>query len=140
MCASTKLLRFALISIVLLTVGFILAAPAIAQNEVGAPGRLRCEYLKIPEGIDLRQPRFEWVLDNSRRGVMQTAYQILVASTPADLAGNRGDMWDSGKSASSDSTQVVYNGKALVSGHLYYWKVRSWDGQGNPSAYSETAK
>lgn len=140
MRASKKSLRFVLTSIVILIVGFMLAAPGFAENGAVAPGHLRCEYLKNPTGIDVRQPRFEWVLDNSRRGVTQTAYQILVAATPADLAANRGDVWDSGKLASSDSTQVVYNGKALVSGHLYYWKVRTWDGQGNPSAYSEPAK
>ncbi|HEV2246350.1 MAG TPA: family 78 glycoside hydrolase catalytic domain, partial [Terriglobia bacterium] len=140
MRASEKFLRFVLTSIMILIAGFILAAPGFAENVGVAPGRLRCEYLKNPTGIDVRLPRFEWVLDNSGRGVMQTAYQILVAATPADLAGNRGDVWDSGKVASSDSTQVVYDGKALVSGHLYYWKVRTWDGQGNPSAYSEPAK
>ena len=140
MRASEKFLRFVLTSIMILIAGFILAAPGLAENGAVAPGHLCCEYLKNPTGIDVRQPRFEWVLDNSGRGVMHTAYQILVAATPADLAGNQGDVWDSGKVASSDSTQVVYNGKALVSGQVYYWKVRTWDGQGNPSAYSEPAK
>ncbi len=140
MRASEKSLRFVLISISLLMAGFLLITPGFAENAAGAPGRLRCEYLTNPTGIDVRQPRFQWVLENSGRGVMQTAFQILVASSPADLAKDRGDVWDSGKVASADSAQVVYNGKPLVSGHTYYWKVRTWNTQENSGAYSQPAQ
>jgi|YelNatPaOPRAMG01_1025707.scaffolds.fasta_scaffold28005_2 alpha-L-rhamnosidase len=119
--------------------GFLIIPSAHAANSEEAPCQLRCEYLKNPHGIDVTQPRFQWVLPNSRRGEMQAAYQVLVASSLADLARDRGDAWDSGKVSSSDSTQVVYSGKPLVSGHTYYWKVRYWDNQGNASAYSQPA-
>src|SRR5579875_3414437 len=119
--------------------GFLILPSARAANSAEAPWQLRCEYLKNPRGIDVTQPRFQWVLPDSRRGEMQTAYQVLVASSLADLARDRGDVWDSGKVSSSDSTQVVYSGKPLVSGHTYYWKVRYWDSQGNASAYSQPA-
>ncbi len=140
MRASEKFLRFVLISITLLMAGFLFLTPGFAENAAGAPARLRCEYLTNPTGIDVRQPRFQWVLANSGRGVMQTAFQILVASSPADLAKDRGDVWDSGKVASADSAQVVYHGKPLVSGHTYYWKVRTWDTQGETGAYSQPAQ
>jgi alpha-L-rhamnosidase len=132
--------RVVLLSIAIFLGGSLKVAPCLAANGSESPAHLRCEYLKNPLGIDVRQPRFQWVLANSRRGEMQTAYQILVASSPAARVEDRGNMWDSGKVASDDSTQVVYKGKSLESGRTYYWKVRYWDGNVNPSDYSEPAK
>lgn len=140
MHTSDKFLRLILTSITVIVAGFLFVTPGFAENGEGAPGHLRVEYLSNPAGIDVRQPRFQWVLGGTGRGEMQTAYQILVALSSADLARDRGDVWDSGKVASADSTQVVYNGKALESGHTYYWKVRTWDGQGSSSGYSEPGK
>lgn len=105
-----------------------------------APGNLRCEYSRDPLGIDVRQPRFAWVLEHSERAQKQTAYQVLVATRPALLDQDQGDQWDSGKVASADSTQVAFSGKPLESGHTYYWKVRTWDKDGNPSPYSKPAQ
>ena len=46
---------------------------------------LRCEYLTDPLGIDVAQPRLSWKLESGdlkpERGVRQSAYQILVASS-----------------------------------------------------------
>jgi alpha-L-rhamnosidase len=100
---------------------------------------LRCEYLKNPLGIDVRQPRFAWVLAHTERGQKQTAYQVQVGSGPEILSQDRGDLWDSGRTASDDSTQVVYRGKSLASGLTYYWKVRYWDKEGRASEYSRPA-
>ena len=72
-------------------------------------------------------------------GAKQTAYQILVASTPEKLAADEGDLWDSGRVASDQSTQVVYAGKPLLSRTRCHWKVRLWDAEGNPTAYSKPA-
>lgn len=104
------------------------------------PQNLRCEYLSNALGIDVRQPRFAWVLDHTARGQRQTAYQILVATQPGLLDQDKGDQWDSGKVVSEDSTQVVYSGKPLASGAAYYWKVRSWDKDGKASPYSRVAQ
>jgi alpha-L-rhamnosidase len=104
-----------------------------------APINLRCEYLKDPLGIDVPQPRFAWVLEHTERAQKQSAYQVLVSTRRELLDQDRGDHWDSGKVASEESTQVVYMGKALESGHSYYWKVRYWDKDGNPSPYSQPA-
>ena len=132
--------RLVLIPAAVLLAGSLTVVPGWAASGAEAPAHLRCEYLTNPIGIDVRQPRFEWVLDNSRRGEMQAAYQVLVASSPASLAKDSGDVWDSGKVMSGDSTQVAYAGKPLQSGHDYYWKVRTWDGEGNSSVYSQPAK
>ena len=43
---------------------------------------LRTELLKSPEGIDVRQPRLSWRIESDEQNVIQTAYHILVASSP----------------------------------------------------------
>jgi alpha-L-rhamnosidase len=117
-----------------------LAVPSFGATEGPLPPvNLRCEYLRNPVGIDVRQPRFSWVLMHTERAQMQSAYQVLVASSPELLAANTGDEWDSGKIASDNSTQVVYGGKPVVSNHFYFWKVRYWDKDGRASDYSHPA-
>ena len=105
-----------------------------------APTDLRCEYLSNPMGADVQKPRFSWVLHHTERAQMQTAYQILIAGSADGLARDGGNVWDSRKVDSSDSTQVVYAGKSLSSGKTYYWKVRYWDTAGNASPYSAAAQ
>ena len=96
-----------------------------------APVALRCEYRVNPQGIDEPQPRLTWRIEFGGRGAKQTAYQILVSSSPERLAKNSGDVWDSGKVASSKSVNIVYAGQPLVSRGQYFWKVRVWDKDGN---------
>ena len=62
---------------VLLAIPAVGAAPA-ARGAEGPlpPDNLRCEYLKNPVGIDVRQPRFAWVLKHTGRAQMQSAYQV----------------------------------------------------------------
>ena len=100
---------------------------------------LRCEYLENPLGIDAPAPRLGWIITSDRRGELQTAFQVLVASTPELLAKDEGDLWDSGKVASDRSIQVEYAGKTLVSRQNCHWKVRAWDRSGTPSVWSKPA-
>ena len=96
----------------------------------------RCEYLRNPLAIDTPQPRLSWSLQAEQRGQKQTAYRVLVASTPELLAKDVSDLWDSGKVTSDQSTQVVYAGKTLPSRIRCFWKVQAWDKDGKPSAWS----
>jgi alpha-L-rhamnosidase len=66
-----------------------------------------CEYDVNPLGVDATQPRFTWVLDCKRRGAMQKAYQVLVASRPERLAADAGDLWDSGRVQCGESVNIV---------------------------------
>ena len=52
---------------------------------------LRCEYLKDPMGVDAAQPRLSWIIQSKQRGQRQTAYQVLVAASPAVLQHDQGD-------------------------------------------------
>jgi hypothetical protein len=107
------------------------------------PDRLRCEYRIDPLGVDSAKPRLDWIEkagDSAARGLSQTAYQILVASSPDVLGKDVGDLWDSGKTASSQMSQIAYGGKLLVSNQPCWWKVRVWDEAGNASAWSPAAQ
>ena len=101
---------------------------------------LRCEYLHDPLGIDAAEPRLSWTLRSDVRGQRQTAYQVLVASSPELLQGQQGDLWDSGRVSSDETTQVVYAGKFLPSRQACFWKVRVWDRDGTPSDWSPPAR
>ncbi len=98
---------------------------------------LTCEYAADPLGVDTARPRFGWILTSNERARMQSAYQILVARSEEKLQARVGDKWDSGKVISDRSVNVDYRGEALASGEKCYWKVRVWDEQGRPSAWSK---
>ncbi|MBN1900588.1 family 78 glycoside hydrolase catalytic domain, partial [Candidatus Sumerlaeota bacterium] len=69
----------------------------------------------------------------------QTAYRILVSSSPDILKEERGDLWDSGKIESDETLNVFYNGKELVSRTRYFWKARVWDKDDAASPWSQAA-
>ena len=85
---------------------------------------LRTEQLKNPAGIDVRQPRLSWRIESDEQNVIQTAYHILVASSPELLEQGKGDIWDSGKIESDASQWITYQGKTLKCNAPYYWKVK----------------
>ncbi|HEY1790157.1 MAG TPA: family 78 glycoside hydrolase catalytic domain [Verrucomicrobiae bacterium] len=98
-----------------------------------APVDLRCDYSINPLGVDSESPRLFWQLPGNQRGQKQIAYEILVSSSSKLLAGNSGDLWDSGKIPSGDTIQIDYAGRELSSFQRVVWKVRVWDGRGNVS-------
>ncbi len=100
---------------------------------------LRCEYLKDPLGIDTTEPRLSWTVQSQQRAQRQTAYEVLVASSPERLKQDQGDLWQSGKVASDETAQVVYAGKPLGSRQACFWKVRAWDRDGKPGDWSQPA-
>lgn len=57
-----------------------------------AVSELRCEFMKTRLGIDDAQPALSWTIRDTRRGVVQTAYRILVASAENLLAQGKGDL------------------------------------------------
>jgi alpha-L-rhamnosidase len=104
-----------------------------------APSRLLCENQVNPLGVDSRNPRLTWLVTSTERGSKQMAYQILVSDGPESLALDNGKFWDSGRVKGEQSVDVIYQGQPLASRTTHYWKVRTWDTKGNPSAWSEVA-
>jgi hypothetical protein len=86
--------------------------------------------------ISSRNPVFSWAFSDPDARDTQGAYRILVASSPANLAADNGDIWDSGKVPSS-AQSVTYAGPELTSGLTYYWKVKTWDNHGIEGPYCE---
>ncbi len=121
---------------------FLLAVLAIGSSLVASAltiGNLRCEYMTNPSGIDILTPRFSWIIDSPIRGERQTAFQIIVCQSADQLAKNQGDLWNSGKVTSDQTTQLEYAGKPLKSAREYFWKLRVWDSQGRASDWSSPA-
>lgn len=106
----------------LLFAGSLHAAISIAD--------LRTEQLKNPLGIDTRHPRLGWRIESNEQNVIQTAYHILVASSPELLAQGKGDCWDSGKVETDASQWITYLGKSLKCNVPYYWKVKVYTNKG----------
>src|SRR5579862_5513105 len=93
------------------------------------PIDLRCEFLSNPLGIDRMHPRLSWKLSapaSAKRGLMQTAYQIQVAGSELDLSSGTREVWDSGRVDSNQSNLVKFEGKALQSRQMCWWRVRIW--------------
>ncbi|MEV5608852.1 family 78 glycoside hydrolase catalytic domain [Streptomyces sp. NPDC052225] len=104
------------------------AEPSAAQG--GTVTGLTVEHRVLPLGIDAARPRFGWRLDSTARGLAQGAYRIRVASSARRLASGRPDVWDSGKTTSSDSVAVRYGGPHLTPSTRYFWDVTVWDTKG----------
>jgi len=107
------------------------------DNGPDKPDHLRCEYMTNPLGIEEGHPRLSWFVSDPRRNAVQSAYHVLVASSEQKLASDEGDIWDSGKVASDQSSHVEYEGPELKSRQRCYWKVRTWDGCDSPSPWSD---
>ena len=93
---------------------------------IGAVDCLRCENQDNPLGIESVTPRLSWQINSVERGRRQTAYRVLVSSTPELLAKGNADLWDSGKVGSDRSHLVAYAGKPLSSHQRCFWKVGVW--------------
>jgi alpha-L-rhamnosidase len=123
----------------ILLAAFCLANATLACAAPTQVDRLRCEYLENPLSIDVTKPRLNWLMRFDERGQRQTAYQILVASSPELLQQDKGDLWDTGRVESDRSIQIEYAGKPLQSHAQCWWKVRVWDKDGKPTAWSKPA-
>lgn len=100
------------------------------------PVALRCEYRDNPLGIDVSRPRLSWKIGSDGAHVLQTSYQVVVATSSAMAAAGQGDVWNSGRISSSRSI-VSYDGPALQPARRYHWSVKVWDNQGHDSKWAE---
>ncbi|PXX59780.1 alpha-L-rhamnosidase [Nocardia tenerifensis] len=115
------------------------AAIADTTTDVAVLG-LTVDYLVDPIGIDDRTPSLGWRLVSAEHSVRQSAYQVRAASSPQDLELDRPDLWDSGKTASAQQTDIVYAGRPPAAGEEVFWQVRVWTGDDRVSAWSPVAR
>ena len=90
------------------------------------PVNLKCEHLVNPLGIDVLAPRLSWELNDKKRNVVQTAYQIEIATDSIELSKGNGTIWNTGKIV-SDAVLIPYNGQTLQSFTTYFWRVKVWN-------------
>ena len=123
-----------------LSLPFLLLLVALTVKATITTTALRIEGLDNPVGIDAEQPRFSWRIEaTTEKGVIQTAYQIVVASSLDKLEKGEGDVWNSGKVSSDASLWIPYKGKQLKTNNRYYWKVKVWTNKGE-AAWSAPAR
>src|SRR5690349_8052585 len=98
---------------------FFVADIVFGQSVTGI-SNLQCEHLDNPLGIDATKPRFSWIMNDTRNGARQTAYEIVVSTDSIAAATDKGNTWQSGR-IKSDDQLVVYNGQSLLPFTKYYW-------------------
>ncbi|MBB4908535.1 family 78 glycoside hydrolase catalytic domain [Actinophytocola algeriensis] len=107
----------AALALVLIVTGSVAAGADRGPRDVRLSG-LAVEKKVQPVGIDLRHPRFSWVIETRARGVEQRSYRLRVSS-----AGGGRPVWDSGVVRSRESANVEYRGPALAAATDYTWHV-----------------
>jgi len=103
------------------------------------PVNLKCDYLVNPIGIGNLNPNLSWQTNATENNWLQSAYQIIVSTRPDLLTEEKCNVWNSGKIESSESVSIPYKGKNVESQKQYYWRVRTWDKNGQSSNWSEPA-
>jgi alpha-L-rhamnosidase len=106
-------------------------------NSYVSVSQIKCNGLENPVGTD-SIPVFSWVLESVKNDQKITAWQIVVSSDEKNIENSQGDAWDSGKRHSEKTSWINYEGSPLKQGTEYFWKVRVWDGNDNPSKWSVT--
>ena len=103
----------------------------------GVPTGLSVEYIRQPATVFVKdnKPEYAWLVP--KEAISQSAYQVLVASSKANLDNNTGDIWDSGQVRGNASVNITHKGTVLQEGKTYFWKVRIWDSDNRTGEYSE---
>ena len=116
---------------------------ASTPSQLVPPEQLTCEHQTDPLAVVSAHPRFGWILkprDAGARGVVQSAWRIVVSSSREKLSRDEGDLWDSGRVVSNETININYAGKALTAEQTGFWKVEVWDGQAAGSGWSVPAQ
>jgi alpha-L-rhamnosidase len=95
-----------------------------------------CENKASPLGVSAKNLHFGWELSSSQNNQLQTAYQVVIATSPAKLKA-ASYAWNSSAVKTNESVLVPYKGKALLPGTVYYWQVKVWDKNNRVSAWSK---
>jgi alpha-L-rhamnosidase len=122
----------------LLILILVIVPSVLRAADPGAPDHLRSCDKYNPVGVS-NKPYFGWYVNDKDDNEIQSAYQIIIASGPENLDRDHGDIWNSGKVGSRMQNYVYAGGRALSPATRYYWKVRTWDKDGNVGRYSEAA-
>jgi len=90
-----------------------------------------------PFGIDDFKPYFSWKTKTDQHHWMQGGWRIIVADNDETIKFNEGNIWDSKKVLSDQQLFVAYQGKPLITGKKYFWRLEVWDTKGRVSFWSD---
>jgi alpha-L-rhamnosidase len=90
--------------------------------------KMTVEHMTAPVGLDVKAPRFAWVLENSaQQNIVQAAYQLQIFSEHTSVA-------DTGRVSAADSIEVKIPGFEAAPKTAYQVQLRVWDNEGNEAA------
>jgi hypothetical protein len=137
MIRTPRLTRRGLIAATLATSVVPHQALAVARSSA-RPADLRVEWRSRPLGIDGPRPRFTWTIaaGAEARGVRQSAWRIVVASSAEAAAAGRGNVWDSGRVTDGGLRGQPPHDLPLASQTPYWWSLIVWDEVGHASDWS----
>jgi alpha-L-rhamnosidase len=134
-------MRLSVVGATVVALGAFLAVPAPAMGQeatsLSVPtsgqlnvGDLRTNYLVNPLGVDTARPALSWTVASDGYNQEQTHYRIAAAENAGDLTAERNLLWDSGRVASKDTSDVPYQGAAaLVSRQRVHWRIQVFNGE-----------
>ncbi|WP_298647778.1 alpha-L-rhamnosidase [uncultured Proteiniphilum sp.] len=99
-----------------------------AAVKVASP---KVEMQENPQGLGTSTPRFSWQINSGKPDLRQEAYRIQVARSEKDLKKGENLLWDSGIVTGGESVLIPYEGEALASKGIYYWRVKVTTNQGD---------
>ena len=126
-----------LFTLLVLSIFFVSCEQVTTSKALISFEKLVLNLKENPTDVENKQPHFSWVINSEDFNKSQSAYHILVASSKGKLNDNDADIWNSDKVASTKSTFVKYQGKALEAMQRYFWKVKIWDDKGLSSKWSD---
>src|SRR5712692_23397 len=109
-----------------------------ATHAPGAPMLLTVDDAALSIAVE-GAPQFGWVVNDSGRGEVQTAYELVVNGIPIG-GGPGGVIWSSGRVQSNQQSYVAAPGLLLQPDRSYTWIVRTWDRGGSPGPFSNPAR
>jgi alpha-L-rhamnosidase len=95
---------------------------------------LTCNHKINPMGIPVGEARLSWKMQSPGRNILQTAYNIRIASDPAF----KKIINETGKVNSAESILIPVK-EALKPATRYYWQVKLWDNNKRETKWSSTA-
>lgn len=116
-------------------VAFIIAGCNKTEETISI-SKIQCNYKVSPIGVS-NPVRFNWVISSDQRKQYQSAYQILISDNKEDIDNDKGNIWDSEIVKSGTSVGILKDDLNLQPGKRYYWKVKIWDKNNVPSAWSK---
>lgn len=106
-CIHRRKAPLLLLLLTFLLLGFVIDAKTQGNFSLV---NLRCNNAVNPLGIDATTPQFSWEFTTGNRNFKQVAYQVLVADSPDQLDIAQGNVWNSGKVISGQSSGILFKG------------------------------